>query len=80
MGAVRFFASVSEANDQALSLAQALTGRVPLVTRERAFHGMVGLSREMTTYQRWHGGGWRRTRAGARIRPRGWPVPAPTAG
>jgi len=65
VGAVRFFASASEANDQALSLAQALTGRVPLVTRERAFHGMVGQSREMTMYERWHGGHWSQT-AGAR--------------
>jgi 4-aminobutyrate aminotransferase-like enzyme len=49
VGAVRFFSSASEANDQALSLAQALTGRGPLVMREHAYHGMVGLSREMTT-------------------------------
>jgi 4-aminobutyrate aminotransferase-like enzyme len=38
VGAVRFFSSASEASDQALSLAQALTGRGPLVTRERACH------------------------------------------
>lgn len=56
VGAVRFFNSASEANDQALSLAQALTGRAPLVTRERAYHGMVGLSREMTVQPQWHGG------------------------
>jgi 4-aminobutyrate aminotransferase-like enzyme len=56
IGAVRFFNSASEANDQALSLAQALTGRAPLVTRERAYHGMVGLSREMTVQPQWHGG------------------------
>ncbi|HEY2692966.1 MAG TPA: aminotransferase class III-fold pyridoxal phosphate-dependent enzyme [Streptosporangiaceae bacterium] len=65
VGAVRFFNSASEANDQALSLAQALTGRGALVTRERAYHGMVGLSREMTVQPQWHGGvssihgGWR---------------------
>jgi 4-aminobutyrate aminotransferase-like enzyme len=56
VGAVRFFNSASEANDQALSLAQALTGRSALVTRERAYHGMVGLSREMTVQPQWHGG------------------------
>jgi 4-aminobutyrate aminotransferase-like enzyme len=43
VGAVRFFASASEASDQALSLARALTGRDPLVTREHAGPGMVGL-------------------------------------
>lgn len=56
VGAIRFFNSASEANDQALSLAQALTGRSPLMTRERAYHGMVGLSREMTVQPQWHGG------------------------
>src|SRR5258708_6227173 len=54
VGAVRFFTSASEANDQALSLAQALTGRAPLVTRERAYHGMAGLSREMNVQPQWH--------------------------
>jgi 4-aminobutyrate aminotransferase-like enzyme len=39
VGAVRFFGSASEANDRALSLAQALTGRGALVTRERAHYG-----------------------------------------
>jgi 4-aminobutyrate aminotransferase-like enzyme len=47
VGAVRFFASASEANDQALGLAQALTGRGPLVTRERGYLGRAGLYREM---------------------------------
>src|SRR5450755_3357550 len=56
IGAIRFFTTASEANDQALSLAQALTGRAPLVTRERAYHGMVGLAREMTVQPQWHGG------------------------
>ena len=56
VGAIRFFTTASEANDQALSLAQALTGRAPLVTRERAYHGMVGLAREMTVQPQWHGG------------------------
>src|SRR5580693_3796164 len=69
VGAVRFFASASEANDQALSLAQALTGRGPLVTREHAGHGMAGLSGEMTTYQRWPRGPWPAA-AGSRPAPR----------
>jgi 4-aminobutyrate aminotransferase-like enzyme len=56
VGAVRFCTSGSEANDMALSLAQALTGRAPLATRERAYHGLVGLSRSMTTQPHWHGG------------------------
>src|SRR5258707_7933455 len=68
VGAVRFFTSASEANDQALSLAQALTGRAPLVTRERAYHGMVGLSREMTVQPQWHGG-LSSTRGGRRPGP-----------
>jgi 4-aminobutyrate aminotransferase-like enzyme len=55
-GAVRFCTSASEANDLALSLAQALTGRAPLVTRERAYLGTVGLSREVTVQPQWHGG------------------------
>ncbi len=56
VGAVRFCTSVSEANDLALSLAQVLTGRAPLVTRERAYLGTVGLSREVTVQPQWHGG------------------------
>jgi 4-aminobutyrate aminotransferase-like enzyme len=55
-GAVRFFISAGEANDVALSLAQALTGRPALATRERAYHGGVGLAREMTVQPHWHGG------------------------
>ena len=82
VGAVRFFTSASEANDQALSLAQALTGRAPLVTRERAYHGMVGLSREMTVQPQWHGGlssvhgGWRPAPRLAEVRQ----LPAPRCG
>src|SRR5258707_6734086 len=82
VGAVRFFTSASEANDQALSLAQALTGRAPLVTRERAYHGMVGLSREMTVQPQWHGGlsstrgGWRPVPRLAEVRQ----LPAPRCG
>jgi 4-aminobutyrate aminotransferase-like enzyme len=56
VGAVRFFISAGEANDAALALCQALTGRAPLVTRERAYHGGVGLAREMTVQPQWHGG------------------------
>lgn len=56
VGAVRFFLSGSEANDLALSLTQALTGRNALATRERAYHGMTGLARDMTVQPHWHGG------------------------
>jgi 4-aminobutyrate aminotransferase-like enzyme len=56
VGAVRFFLSGSEANDLALSLAQALTGRSRLATRERAYHGMTGLARAITVQPHWHGG------------------------
>jgi 4-aminobutyrate aminotransferase-like enzyme len=56
VGAVRFAVTGSEANDLALSLCQALTGRRPLVTRDRAYHGMVGLAREVTVQPQWHGG------------------------
>lgn len=55
-GAVRFFVSASEANDAALALSQALTGRSPLATRERAYHGGAGLARELTVQPQWHGG------------------------
>ena len=55
-GAVRFCLSGSEANDIALSLSQALTGRQPIATRERAYHGLVGLSRDVTVQPHWHGG------------------------
>jgi 4-aminobutyrate aminotransferase-like enzyme len=54
--AVRFFISASEANDAALSLCQALTGRKDLATRERAYHGGAGLARELTVQPQWHGG------------------------
>jgi 4-aminobutyrate aminotransferase-like enzyme len=55
-GAVRFFISAGEANDAMLALAQALSGRAALATRERAYHGGVGLSRELTVQPQWHGG------------------------
>jgi 4-aminobutyrate aminotransferase-like enzyme len=54
--AVRFFISASEANDAALSLCQALTGRTDLATRQRAYHGGAGLARELTVQPQWHGG------------------------
>jgi 4-aminobutyrate aminotransferase-like enzyme len=56
IGAVRFFLSGSEANDLALSLSQAITGRSALATRERAYHGMTGLARDVTVQPHWHGG------------------------
>jgi 4-aminobutyrate aminotransferase-like enzyme len=56
VGAVRFALTGSEANDLALSLAQAITGRTAFVTRERAYHGMVGLARDITVQPQWHGG------------------------
>ena len=46
----------SEANDVALSLSQALTGRQAIATRERAYHGLVGLARDVTVQPHWHGG------------------------
>ena len=69
VGAVRFFLSGSEANDAILSLAQALTGRAPLATRERAYHGGIGLAREMTVQPHWHGGLTRRRRRRPRSSP-----------
>jgi 4-aminobutyrate aminotransferase-like enzyme len=56
VGAVRFFISAGEANDAVLALCQGLTGRAPLVTRERAYHGGVGLARDLTVQPQWHGG------------------------
>ncbi|MBS1678236.1 MAG: aminotransferase class III-fold pyridoxal phosphate-dependent enzyme [Actinobacteria bacterium] len=80
VGAVRFFISASEANDAALALAQALTGRTPLATRTRAYHGGAGLAREMTIQPHWHGGLASATGA-QRVPPRSTEVleiPAPT--
>ena len=56
VAAVRLCLSGSEANDLALSLAQALTGRTAVATRERAYHGMCGLARDVTVQPHWHGG------------------------
>src|SRR5207247_2248611 len=56
VGAVRFGVTGSEVNDLALSLCQAISGQRPFVTRERAYHGMVGLARDLTVQPQWHGG------------------------
>jgi 4-aminobutyrate aminotransferase-like enzyme len=56
VGAVRFGLSGSEINDLALSLAQSVTGRAPVATRERAYHGLTGLARDVTVQPHWHGG------------------------
>lgn len=56
VGGVRFGMSGSEVNDIALTLAQALTGRETIVARDRAYHGLVGLSRDVTLQPQWHGG------------------------
>lgn len=79
VGGVRFGMSGSEVNDIALSLAQSLTGRTPVVTRERAYHGLVGLSRDVTVQPQWHGGlsaldgSVHRPSAGAEVRTIGRP-------
>jgi 4-aminobutyrate aminotransferase-like enzyme len=80
VGAVRFFISASEANDAALSLAQAVTGRSDLATRERAYHGSVGLARELTIQPQWHGGlaGPSRSRVPPRLATV-HKIPAPTS-
>lgn len=69
IGAVRFGLSGSEVNDLALSLAQALTGRGPIATRERAYHGLTGLARDVTVQPHWHGG-LSATAGGVRPAPR----------
>lgn len=56
VGRVVFGLSGSEVNDMALSLSQALTGREPIAVRERAYHGLVGLSRDATVQPQWHCG------------------------
>ncbi|MDJ1007848.1 MAG: aminotransferase class III-fold pyridoxal phosphate-dependent enzyme [Paracoccaceae bacterium] len=56
VGGVRFFLSGGEANDLAMSLAQSITGRTPLATRVRAYHGMTGMSQHLTVQPQWHGG------------------------
>ncbi|TPW78265.1 aminotransferase class III-fold pyridoxal phosphate-dependent enzyme [Schumannella sp. 10F1B-5-1] len=56
IGGLRFGLSGSEVNDTALTLAQSVTGRLPVVARERAYHGLVGLARDVTLQPQWHGG------------------------
>lgn len=56
VGGVRFFLSGGEANDLAVSLAQALSGHEALATRVRAYHGMTGISQHLTVQPHWHGG------------------------
>lgn len=86
--AVRFTATASEANDLALSLAQTVTGRSALVSRELCYHGAVGLARDVTAHPLWHGGlanvsgGWRpatRPRGLVRLLPAGDGRPPPAA-
>jgi 4-aminobutyrate aminotransferase-like enzyme len=50
---VGLFVSSSEAADLGLLLAQILTGREPLVSRELSYHGGTGLSREVSAHPRW---------------------------
>lgn len=50
---VALFVSSSEAADLGLLLAQILTGREPLVSRELSYHGGAGLSREVSAHPRW---------------------------
>lgn len=83
VGAVRLCSSASEANDLALSLARALTGRMPLVARRYAYHGGIGLAREVSDSPLWDGG--LTARAGGTKTPPdlgrdvrfldGWPTP-----
>ncbi|MFT8358841.1 aminotransferase class III-fold pyridoxal phosphate-dependent enzyme [Bifidobacterium aquikefiri] len=56
VGEVHFGLSGSEVNDIALSLAQSLSNRASFVVRDRAYHGLVGLSRDATVQPQWHGG------------------------
>lgn len=55
-GAVRFCLSGNEANELALELAQALTGRHPVATRTRAYHGATGVALAATPQPHLHGG------------------------
>jgi 4-aminobutyrate aminotransferase-like enzyme len=54
--AVVFTLSSSEAADLALTLAQMLTGRQPLVSRELGYHGATGLGREVSSHPLWSHG------------------------
>jgi 4-aminobutyrate aminotransferase-like enzyme len=55
-GVVRFVCSASEANDMALELAQIITERRPLVSRNLAYHGALGLARDASNHPLWNGG------------------------
>jgi 4-aminobutyrate aminotransferase-like enzyme len=55
-GVVRFVCSSSEANDMALELAQTITDRPILVSRNLAYHGALGLAREASNHPLWNGG------------------------
>jgi 4-aminobutyrate aminotransferase-like enzyme len=55
-GVVRFVCSASEANDMALELAQTITERSVLVSRNLAYHGASGLAREASNHPLWNGG------------------------
>ena len=55
-GAVRFCLSGNEANELALELAQALTGRSRIATRTRAYHGATGVALAATPQPHLHGG------------------------
>jgi 4-aminobutyrate aminotransferase-like enzyme len=80
--AVRFCTTASEAIDLGLALAQAVSGREPLASRERAYHGPTGLAREVSTIPALRGGivrasgDWRTPPRGADVRV----MPAPTCG
>jgi 4-aminobutyrate aminotransferase-like enzyme len=50
---VALFVSASEAADLGLLLAQTLTGREPLVCRDLAYHGSVGLARSTSVHPLW---------------------------
>jgi 4-aminobutyrate aminotransferase-like enzyme len=83
VGGVRFTCCASDAGDLALSLAQLLTGRAPLVTRELSYHGGFGLARDVSaSHPLWFGGlasnsgGTQLPRMGAPVRL----IPSPVCG
>ena len=55
-GVVRFVCSASEANDMALQLARTITRRLPLASRNLAYHGALGLARQVSNHPLWNGG------------------------
>jgi 4-aminobutyrate aminotransferase-like enzyme len=79
---VALFVSASEAVDLGLELAQILTGRKTLVSRQGSYHGAVGLAREVSQHPLWgaalaspSGGVWQRPRLADTRR-----LPAPICG